>query len=142
MTTKGAANTSHASAQLSSQRSCANRVSMEERSGGMAGGKKLIAAIWIDQASPKETRPLPNQRGCLPCGVSAAPPSAVDNTPCFPRLPPYPLCADKRTQRELFKTPTGPYRRPRTIRGRDHQEPPMSWEEKTITVSRQMEGLS
>ena len=105
-TIKGMANTGHSGTQPSSQQSCANRVPMEERSGGMVRGKKLIAAVWIDQTSPKETWTLLNQRSCLPCGVSATPPPSMDHTPHLPCFPSYPICTDKRTWRELLKAPT------------------------------------
>ena len=58
--TKGTAYTGHTSAQLSGQQSHANGVSMEEGLEGMVGREKLIAAVWVNQISPKKTQPLSN----------------------------------------------------------------------------------
>ncbi len=79
---------------------------MEKGLRSVAGRKEPIAAIRISQISPKETQTFPNRKSCLPCGISAAPPTPVDHTPCFPHLASDPLCADKRTWGELLKAPT------------------------------------
>ncbi len=104
-TIKGMANTGHPSAQPSGQQSRANGVPMEEGPRGMARCKELIAAIWIGQIGPK-TQPLSNQKGCLPCGISAMPPASMDHTPHLPCLTSNPLCANKRTRRKLLEAPT------------------------------------
>jgi hypothetical protein len=73
------------------------RSKMETRAAGLARSKESIIALWDCQTSPQEAQTCPHQKGRLPCGVSAAPPSTMGDTPHFPCIPTNPIHRNKRT---------------------------------------------
>src|SRR5216683_7569139 len=66
----------------------------------------------------------------------------MDHPPRVPRLPPYPIQQNKRTQRKLLPAATGPRGGGRTIQSRGHPQPPTSREGKTIAIPGQVAGIS
>ena len=62
----------------------------------------------------------------------------MDDPPCFPRLPSYPIQRNKRTRQKLLPAATGPRGRGRTIRSRGHPQPPTSREGETIAIPGQV----
>src|SRR6267154_579789 len=97
-----------------------------------------IPPLWVCKAGSQMSQPLSNSPGDVPSDVQVDTPPSMDHPPCVSCITPYPIQRNNRIRGELFTTTPQPYARCRTIRSRDHLQPPMSWEVETIAVSRQV----
>jgi hypothetical protein len=134
-------NPHHQRPQYTREQQSPNRSALQTRPTGLARSQEPGSAIWNNKACTQTPWTLQNNKNHFPCGVQTRTPPSMDNSPRVSRMITNPIRGNNRTWPQLFATATQPRRRRRTIRSRDHPEPPMSRTRKTITIPPQVEGI-